>query len=176
MYIVSIAPFLRPLLLLWLFVCLFIFPGKTSHILCDWLYVVCLGPCTGTFAEFGILNKNWIRFHFDVLSLILLAMEKFTPCTEVGFKAISYMRMHRIFLDWNNRRFCMYILITGCFSVLVLITHLDSLGVLWLTLPFKSVTWLFSIQTAHLTFKPTQSWTLIWASLSASCATPHWSP
>ena len=73
-------------------------------------------------------------------SLILLAIEKFTPCTEVGFKAISYMRKHRVFLDWNNRRFYICIFITGCFSFLVLITHLDSLCALWLTLPFKSGT------------------------------------
>ena len=50
------------------------------------------------------------------------------------------MRKHRVFLDWNNRRFYICIFITGCFSFLVLITHLDSLCALWLTLPFKSGT------------------------------------
>ena len=139
MYIVSITPFLRPLA--FLFVCFF---SPKEDIAYSLWFALCgfsrslHRNCT--FAEFGNLNKNWIRLHFDVPSLILLAIEKFTPCTEVGFKAISYMRKHRVFLDWNNRRFCICILITGCFSVLVLITRLDSLCVLWLTLPFKSGT------------------------------------
>lgn len=86
----------------------------------------------------------------NVPSLTLLNMETFIPFTEVGFKVTSYMRMYRIFLDWNTGGsvYVSWLLDASLFSFW---WHVLTSCVISDLLYFKAGTWLPWIQAVHFT-------------------------
>lgn len=52
--------------------------------------------------EFRILSKDRYGFSSVMPSLAPSDGEKFVPCTEVGLRVISSMKMYRMFLHGNT--------------------------------------------------------------------------